>query len=170
MKEHRFMADPMKFWAAFGTCVFLLLMAWRAAVQGYIFAAVILSIIVIVFAFIAVLYGSVLYISSRGIERKFLFVTMGALTWEQVREVGVVGTGIFFTGDRNKKRTGRRYIYISPRELDEDTRFKMALEWPPRNGVLYCTYSHPRIDAIQYLWGKPIEKYNAGDIFVDFIE
>lgn len=168
-KEHHIMADPLKFSAALFTVAVCMFLAWRGFQQGYAFWSVIFVIIALVFFYIMYLYGSVLKINKDGVQKSFLFIPLNFLRWDQIKEIGVVGTKIF-NGNSQKKKTGRRYIYISPEELDEGTRFKMALEWPPRREIMYCIYTHQHIDAIQYLWGKPIAKYNAGNIFVDLDE
>ena len=86
-------------------------------------------------------------------------------SWDQIKEVGVVGTKVFNGTGKNKK-PGRRYIYFSPEELDEDSRFQMTLEWPPSREILYCIYTKYHAEYVQLLWQKPIATYNAGDLFV----
>ena len=169
MEEHRIMADPLKFIAALFSCVVLGFLAWRSFQLGYVLLGIVFALIAAVFIYIMVLYGSVLHISAEGIRREFFIIPMKAYTWDQVREIGVVGTKVF-NGTAKNRKTGRRYIYISPEEMDEGSRFKMTLEWPPRNGILYCIYSREHIDALQYFWSRPIVKYNAGDIFVNSAE
>ena len=169
MKEHRFMADPLKFTAALFSCVVLLFLAWKSIGMGYIFAGIVCFLIAAVFFWVMFLYGSVLRFSAEGVRREFFLIPIKAYSWDQIREIGVVGTSVFNGIGKNKK-PGRRYIYVSPEEMDEGSRFKMTLEWPPRNGILYCIYTRQHIEAIQYLWAKPIAKYNAGDIFVNIAE
>lgn len=169
MEEHRIMADPLKFFAALFSCVVLGFLAWRSFLLGYILLGIVFTIIAAVFIYVMILYGSVLHISAEGVRKEFLLISMKSYTWDQIREIGVVGAKVFNGTGKNRK-TGRRYIYISPEEMDEESRFKMTLEWPPRNDILYCIYSRQHIDAIQYLWAKPIAKYNAGDIFVNITE
>ena len=169
MEEHRIMADPLKAAAAIATCIVLSFLTWKSFQLGYPVMGVIFLLIAAVFLYILFLYGSVLHISAYGVRREFLFIPVQTLSWDQIREIGVVGTKVF-NGTRKNKKTGRRYIYISPEKLTEDERFKMTLEWPPRNGTLYCIYSRAHADAIQFFWRKPIAAFNAGDIFVNSVE
>ena len=169
MKEHRIMADPLKFCAALFSCVVLIFLAWKSFSLGYIVPGVICCLLIAVFGYVVYLYGSVLHFSAQGVRKDFLLFPLKAYTWDQVREIGVVGTRVF-NGTGSKRKPGRRYIYVSPEEMDEESRFKMTLEWPPQNGILYCIYTRQHMEAIQYLWARPVAKYNAGDIFVNIAE
>lgn len=169
MKEERIMADPLKFSAALFSCVVLGFLAWRSFRMGLALLGIVFTGIAAVFVYIMVLYGSVLHLSAEGVRRKFLMFPMNAYSWSQIVEIGVVGTKVF-NGTAKNKKTGRRYLYISPEEMDEESRFKMALEWPPQHGILYCVYSRKHVDAIQFFWSRPIARYNAGEIFVNDIE
>ena len=169
MKEHRIMADPLKFFAGLFSSIVLVYLAWESFVLGYILLGIIFLLLTAVFCYIVFLYGAVLHLSAEGVRNKFLMFTLKAYSWDQIREVGVTGTKVF-NGTSKKRKPGRRYIYLSPEEMDEESRFKMTLEWPPQNGILYCLYTRQHIEAIQYLWAKPIAKYNSGDIFVNIAE
>ena len=169
MKETRIMADPLKFYAALATSVVLVFLVLKSFELGHFISGAFFVLLLLAFVCIMYLYGAVLHMSQDGVRREFLFIPILTVTWDQIREIGVVGTKVF-NGTGKKKKTGRRYIYISPEELTGEERFKMALEWPPRNGVLYCIYSRANVDAIQFFWSKPIAAYNAGDIFVNSIE
>ena len=169
MKEQRIMADPMKFSASLLTFLVMIFLIWNAFSLGHIITGIIFVLIAAIFLYIMFLYGTVLRISNDCIRSEFLFIPLITLTRDQIGEIGVVGTKVF-NGTRKNKKPGRRYIYISPEVLDNDSRFKMALEWPPRNGTLFCIYSRQHIDAIQFFWRNPIAQFNAGDIFVNSIE
>ena len=169
MKEHRFMADPLKFCAALFSCAVLIFLAWKSFSLGYIFPGIIFIALTAVFSYIIFLYGTILHFSAEGVQQEFFLIPIKAYSWNQIREIGVAGTRVFNGSGKNKK-PGRRYIYVSPEIMDEESRFKMTLEWPPKNGIMYCIYSRQHIDAIQYLWAKPIAKYNAGDIFMNIAE
>ncbi len=164
MKEHRIMVDPLKFAVSLPTGLVLLYLAWSAIrLSAYLIAAVFILIAAVFFC-VMFLYGSVLILSEEGIRSVFLFVTVRSYSWNQIRETGVVGTKIF-NGTSKKKKAGRRYIYFSPEALNEDQRFRLALEWPPRKEMLYCIYNRQNADVIQFFWRKPVASYNAGDIF-----
>ncbi len=163
------MADPLKFCAALFSCAVLIFLAWRSFCLGYVVPGIICFLLTAVFGYVIYLYGSVLHFTAEGVRKEFLLIPVTAYSWDMIREIGVVGTKVFNGTGKNKK-PGRRYIYISPEEMDEDSRFKMTLEWPPQNGILYCIYTRQHIETIQYIWAKPIAKYNVGDIFVDIAE
>ena len=165
MKEHRFIADPLKCFAALFSCAVLLFLAWEGCRMGYILIAIICALLAAVFAYIVFLYGSVIHLSAEGVRKEFLMIPIKTYSWDQIREVGVVGTRIFNGNGKNKK-PGRRYIYFSPEELDEESRFQMTLEWPPSRETLYCIYTKYHAEYVQHLWQKPIASYNAGDLFV----
>ena len=163
------MVDPLKFFAALFSFAVLIFLAWKGCCMGYVPAGIVAALLAAVFAYIMFLYGAVLHLSAEGVRKEFLMIPIITYSWDQIREVGVAGTKVFNGTEKNKK-PGRRYIYFSPEKMDEESRFKMTLEWPPKNGILYCVYSRQHIDAIQYLWAKPIAKYNAGDIFINIAE
>lgn len=161
MKKHQFMVHPFKFAAALLTLACCLPLALYAAWLHHWISFAIFLAIAILFGVIAVNYGAVLTIDESGVQRSFLGIPLRRMSWSEIKEVGVVGLKVF---SRNSKRTGTRYIYFSPRPLDKDARFRLALEWPPRQ-MLYASYNRMRVEAIQFLWTGPIETYNAGDVF-----
>lgn len=166
MNENRMMADPEKFGVALATCLVSGFLAWKGFQLGRPAAGIVFTVIIMIFVYIAFLYGSVLKVSSNGVEKVFLFISLKSLTWDEIAEIGVVGTKIF-NGGFFKKKPGRRYIYISEKELDGDSRFKMVLEWPPHNGIMYCIYNKENYEAFQFRWSNTIVKFNAGDPFED---
>jgi len=126
-------------------------------------SAVIFAVIGIVFAALAVLYGSVVHIGPDEVRRTIAGRCVGRLRREQIREVGVAGSNLFHRNNPNK--TGTLYIYFSERSMTEDDRFEMMLNWPPKHGI-YLTYDSQRMDFIAPLWDRPVETFNAGDITV----
>ena len=166
MEEHRIMADPEKFIAALATCAVCGFLAFKAFQQNATPLAVFFTLVCAVFLYIMFLYGSTLRVNSEGIRKEFLFIPLKTVSWDDIVEVGVLGTKIF-NGGAYKKKPGRRYIYFSEKELDGDTRFKMALEWPPLNGELFCIFTKDNYHHIEMQWGGTIEKYNAGDLYLE---
>lgn len=166
MKENRIMADPEKFGVALATCLVSGFLAWKGFQLGRPAAGIVFTVILLIFAYIVFLYGCVLKVSSDGVQKVFLFIPLKFLTWDEIAEIGVIGTKIF-NGGFFKKKPGRRYIYISEKEMDGDSRFKMALEWPPHGSIMYCIYNKENFDTFQFRWSNTIVKYNAGDSFED---
>lgn len=161
MKKLQFMVHPLKFGASLLTILCCLPLAFYAAWLHHWITFGVFLVIAVLFAFVAVNYGSFLIIDESGVRRSFLGISLHSMPWSEIREVGVVGLKVF---TRSEKHTGSRYIYFSPRTLDKDSRFRLALEWPPRE-MLYAGYTKPRLDAIRFLWTGPVESYNAGDLF-----
>ena len=153
-----------KTFAAVGFLVILgaCLLAVLAGVSGSWIAAAVFAAVAAVFVYVSVLYGSTLTLDEAGLRRSFFGLRLHTVPWSAVAEVGVVGLKVFNNND--PKRTGTLYLYFSPRALDKDSRFKLALEWPPRD-MLYLCYTKDRAAAVRALWSGPIETFNAGDLF-----
>lgn len=126
---------------------------WR---EGIVFAA-----FAVIYGVIAVMTGSSLYIGGKYLEQRFLGIRIRSLAWQDVKEVGVVGTKVFNKG--NPDKTGSLYIYFSPAVMDDDERFQMCVRWPPKK-AMYMQYTHKRITAVQSLWDKPLELFNVGSL------
>lgn len=160
--KHRFFIHPLKFAAALFTVVVCAFLAVLAGVSGSWIAAAVFAAVAAVFVYVSVLYGSTLTLDETGLRRSFFGLRLHTVPWSAVAEVGVVGLKVFNNND--PKRTGTLYLYFSPRALDKDSRFKLALEWPPRD-MLYLCYTKDRAAAVRALWSGPIETFNAGDLF-----
>lgn len=162
MKQQSFIVHGFKFAVALFTMAVCLALAVYAGWQHNWILLVVFLLIAAAFAFVCFSYGSILTLDETGVRRSFLGIPLRTMSWADIAEVGVVGLKVFNNND--PKHTGTRYIYFSPRTLDKDARFKLALEWPPRD-MLYISYTHPRVEMIQMLWSGPIETYNAGNLF-----
>ena len=161
--KYRYCVHPLKLAAALVTVALCVFLAVVAAVAGGWLVAALFAAAAVAFGVVTVLYGSVLTLDETGLARSFCGIPMRRMAWAEVAEVGVVGLKVFNNND--PKRPGTRYLYFSPRALDKDARFKLALEWPPRE-ALYMAYTKERARAVQALWSRPIETYNAGeDVF-----
>lgn len=161
MKKVSYLANPLSFagacFAAVAGIGFAVLMI-RAGRPG---SAVGFGTVGLLFTAVAMLNGAIVTVDERGVTRQILFLRPRFLGWGDVREIGVCGTKLFLKFKEDW--VGTRYIYISPRALDEKSRFDMVLRWPPREQI-YLTWTQGRLSAIQRRWSGKIEKYNAGDI------
>jgi hypothetical protein len=119
-------------------------------------------VIVVLFGWFTISNGAVIIVAKDEIRKTFWGITLSRVSWAMVQEVGVVGTKIFKASDT--KLQGERYIYLSPKKLDENERFQLALKWPPRN-MVYFYYTKERMDQIQLIWDNVVDSYNAGDVF-----
>ena len=137
-------------------CIMLISFCHLRMTAGIIVSAVLTA----VFAVIAVLNLKRIVISEEKIEVRPLPGKAKVYTWADISEVGVIGTKVFPKTASNKG--GRKYIYFSPKELDEDSRFDLALKWPPK--IPYTSFSNAKLEAVSFIWQKEIAYYNTGDM------
>ena len=160
--KYRYLIHPLKFAAALFTVVACTFLAILAATFRNWIMLLLFTVAAAVFVWVCVLYGSVLTLDAQGLVLRFCGFTLRTVNWSEVAEVGVVGLKVFNNND--PKHTGTRYIYFSPHRLDKDSRFRLALEWPPRD-MLYLCYTKERLNAVQSLSSGTVETFNAGDVF-----
>ena len=160
--KYRYLIHPLKFAAALFTVVACTFLAILAATFRNWIMLLLFTVAAAVFVWVCVLYGSVLTLDAQGLVLRFCGFTLRTVNSSEVAEVGVVGLKVFNNND--PKHTGTRYIYFSPHRLDKDSRFRLALEWPPRD-MLYLCYTKERLNAVQSLSSGTVETFNAGDVF-----
>ena len=160
--KYRYLIHPLKFAAALFTVVACTFLAILAATFRNWIMLLLFTVAAAVFVWVCVLYGSVLTLDAQGLVLRFCGFTLRTVNWSEVAEVGVVGLKVFNNND--PKHTGTRYIYFSPHRLDKDSRFRLGLEWPPRD-MLYLCYTKERLNAVQSLSSGTVETFNAGDVF-----
>ena len=156
--KNRFFADPYKLAAAAGTIlVFLLLCLWnvlRGDLFGFFFLLPALP-----FIYVAYLYGTMVEVREDQLMIRRPGKAVRSLPWTEIAEMGVIGTKVF--NRSNPEKTGALYIYFSLVALDDESRFQMALKWPPKEQV-YLLYTKERMDYIRPFWFGKVQKYNAG--------
>jgi len=123
---------------------------------------VLFLLIAVLFGWQGIIYGAVIVVDRDEVRRTFWGITISRISWNAVQEVGVIGTKIFKAEDTRFQ--GERYIYLSPKKLDEEERFRLAMKWPPKD-MIYFYYSRERIDQVQMTWNNVVDTYNAGDVF-----
>ena len=127
----------------------------------WIGAAVFLAIGAL-FAWMLVRYASVLTVSGDELTLSFLGLSRRRISWQDIREVGLIGENVF--GHGKKKRTGDRYIYFSPVRMDADERFRMIVKWPPKK-MLYAEYTEKALEYVMTIWQQELQTYNVEDLF-----
>lgn len=162
MAKKGYYADPLKYGVALATCAVSLFLGLLALQIGAWIAAVLFLACAGVFGYIAFRYGTVIHVDLNGLRCTFWGREYKKVDWSEIAEVGVVGLKVFNNND--PKHTGTRYFYFSPEPMDPDSRFKLALEWPPKKMVV-LHFSPDRLHAVQMAWGGRIETFNAGEIF-----
>jgi len=160
--KHRFMVNPILCTVSgVVSFVFLLLGSIMAFSLKRPLSAVIFFAFGLLFLGVAIHFGAILTVDKTGIVRTVLGIRRKELPWTDVREVGVAGTRV--VKDPKSKMVGTLYIYFSEEAFDKDSRFQYMLKWPHWNHC-YMLFSHKRILAIQMIWDRKIEMFNAGDL------
>lgn len=132
---------------------FLTLKNWLGAVVMFAIAGL--------FIWQGFLYGPWVSITCEGIRKHIFGWTLKEISWSEIAEVGVVGTRVF--NKLTPHKTGPMYIYFSPRKLTEEERFRLALDFPPRD-MLYLLHNQEREDLVQNLWNTKLIGYNTGSL------
>lgn len=159
--EKKFVVNP-------GLCIFSIFLSIFFAAMCIVVlhigrpgSAAFFGIFLIPFAYLSVFYGAVMEINEEGVIRYTLGRPNRTVLWKDLREVGIVGLRLFYKGKKN--RTGTKYLYFSTKEMTEEERFKLTLEWPPAK-MLFVIYSPECYQLINQLWGRTIEKYNVSNM------
>jgi len=181
--ERSYMVHPAKLAVSLPTSVLLL---WGGMIQLFSrlwWCGVIILIFAVLFLLVAALYGRVVHIGPSGVRWTLLGKELRSQSWEQIGEIGVVGTKVFnstkpesskpskLEQDSQEKlfslgkrsRIGTPYIYFSEEPLTDDQRFALALKWPPK-GMIFLRFSPERVAQVQSSSQKYVEHYNTGDL------
>ena len=182
--ERKYMAHPAKLAVSLPTSVLLL---WGGVIQlptRFWWCGILLILFGVLFLLVAGLYGRIVHLDSSGVRWTLLGKVMCAHSWEQIGEIGVVGTNVLNGGEEStakapgppeesgdKKRSapskppriGTPYIYFSERALTEEQRFALALKWPPK-GMIFLRFSPERVAQVQSISQKYVEHYNTGNL------
>ena len=140
--------------------LFLIAMIVSFAVKRMVEGIIVSSVLAVIFLVIAAKGFSRIRLSEEGIETISVIGRRKITRWENVMEVGVIGTKVFPKASEDKR--GRKFLYFSPKELDEDARFQLALKWPP--SIPYTSYSKEKLETTALIWKKPISYYNTPDL------
>ena len=152
--------DAITGFASAAFSIFMIILLVSFCHLQMIVGIVVSAILALVFAVITLRNVTRILISNEKIEVRPVLGKAKTYSWEEIKEVGVIGTKVFPKTSSNKG--GRKYIYFSPEELDEDSRFDLAFKWPPK--IPFTSYSKAKLDAVQLIWRKPLANYNAPDL------
>ena len=158
--QQTFRVDSLKaiLLTVFGGC--FLLSALALITVGSCFAGVVCLLVTLLYLGGAVKNAAVICIDKNGISKKVLWFTPRGYTWTQIREVGVFGTKLF--NQKNPKKAGTLYLYCSSQVMTDNERFKMILNWPPKQ--IYFAFSPTALEVIRCFWGHKITEYNIGEL------
>ena len=123
--------------------------------------AAVMLIIGALFVWQGFVYGPWISITCEGVRKHIFGWTLKQVRWDEIQEVGVVGTKVFNRLAPDK--TGPMYIYFSPKKLTEQERFQLALDFPPRD-MLFLLHNQQREDLVQNLWDTKLIGYNTGKL------
>ena len=158
--EIRTLSAPIKtLFSVLSICLFCLLSVLALLDVEYVMAAVFLFLSgIFIWYFLSI--AAIVRISAEGVERKSLLSGSLIVTWDDLKQVGILGTRAFPRSRMN--RGGVKYIYFSRDVLNEEDLFRLILKWPSRD-VPYVPYRRRNIDTVSLLWKGDIERYNTGD-------
>ena len=153
--------DKIKFIIAGATAlVFLLLSILFLLMHFWILGGIALAGMVI-YIVLTAKNGSRVHVSDERLEVRLLWTTQLTVNWCDIREVGICGTKILKAA--GSKWSGARYVYFSKTKMDDEERFNMCLEWPPKDKV-YFRFNYKRIKKIIRIWGPEIVQYNTKNL------
>lgn len=124
-------------------------------------ATVIYFAVFLIFACVAAKEGATVTVSPSGVEMKCLGKCLRSYSWEEIAEAGIAGTDVFNRGKKKKK--WNKYFYFSKSSMTDEERFKMCLEWPPKDKIFF-RFDYDRVGVVQMNWNKELQFYNANDI------
>lgn len=163
--QYRFIVDKEKTITALAVSIFCLVVAAILLPLGRTGSVVVFFSIGLLFTVVAAVNGAVIRLDQNGITKTILGIPLHHVDWSQVKEVGVCGTNPLNKGQT--KKTGRLCIYCSVEALDDDARYAMILNWPPKQTKqLYFAFSRERLEALRLLWRGEMEEYNIGDLLL----
>ena len=156
-----YLADPVKAGVAGLFSLFLLVLLPEFVRQQNIAGMIVFGALFLIFGGIAVYSARLVTVSKEGLCVSYFGLLKKQLSWDQIREVGVMGLKVFKS--KKSKATGLLYIYFSEENLTDQERFNIALKWPVRH-IPYMLYTIKRLENLQFLWKKPLTFYNADKV------
>ncbi len=161
MQRYRFMVDPYKFSIAAATSAAFFILGAAVAFNARYGSMIIFWLFGALFAWVAWLNGSSVVLTPEGVSLYFFSHCRKSCKWEELQEIGAIGTKVL--RQKNKDDAGRLEIYFSTKEMNDDERRAMALQWPPKD-MIYMLYQKNRMDAVQILSDAHIHLYNTGHL------
>ena len=153
-----FMVYPVKFAFAFFIALFLVAMALCLIVVERWTSVLVFFVLSLPFFYIAAIYGMKITMTDVEIKCSLFGKIIKQALWSEIHEVGVLGTSVF-----SKKKTGTIFIYLSKEPLDDERRFRLAFNWPPKD-MIFFVFTHKRITDVQMIWSSKIATTHVGDL------
>ncbi|MBT9777339.1 hypothetical protein GPL15_12575 [Clostridium sp. MCC353] len=159
--EKKYFVNPVEFTAAMCTVIVSAVISCSLVYIRRPVSALVFFLIALLFLKVSFTTGAKITINPDRITRSVLGKTTISFTWDEISEVGVAGSRIFNKG--NKEKSGTLYIYFSKTPMTDEERFQMMLKWPPKDKI-YLEHDKYRMDFIQTMYGKKVQKYNTGSL------
>ena len=131
----RFRINTAKAVAGGLTCAAFTVLGVTAITLHHTVFAGICILLALVFLAVTLQNSALLRLDEAGIHRILLGRETGCWKWEDIREYGVMGTRLF--GTEKQKNNGTRYLYFSKDAMNDNQRFQLCLNWPPKK----CAYA-----------------------------
>lgn len=159
--EYKYRVHTLKFIISSIFFIFLMVIGISLLTINRYGSALIFLLLALIFSAVALMSGSTIHISSSGIRQTYFGITVRSLKWDEIAEIGVIGTKVF--NKKHPERTGTLYFYFSKVTMTNEERFNMALKWPPFTKI-YLLYTDSRLNNIQSFWSSHIVTFNTGDL------
>lgn len=164
MKKQKniFIQDPLKAVLSAAAAVFFLLYAFYYLREGLLPGVLVFGVFGMVFLVLFLQSTRTLTISDAGVVYRTTLRRKKLFSWEDIREVGVLGSSFFPSG----RLTGinRKFLYFSMSPLDEDGRFDLLLHWPSPS-IPYVIFTGKCYDLLRSCWKGNIILYNTEETF-----
>lgn len=150
--------DKIKFIIALLTAIVFLLLSVLFLLLHIWFLAIISLVLLVVYLVLAALNGRIVHFNDDFIQVKLLGVKQREVLWSDIREVGIAGVKVLKS--KNSGWSGAKYVYFSPVKMNDQDRFNMCLEWPPKD-IIYFRFNYKNIKKVIRIWGGDIIQYNT---------
>ena len=161
MKRQRIICDAAKTIVSSVISLFLIAYSILFAFQGLYPGAIAFAAVGIIFLIVALYSAKSVSISEKGIDCFSLLSSRVSYKWEEIKEVGIIGTSLILSDTDGK--TNRKFIYFSMQDLEENDRYKLMLKWPLKS-VPFIPFNRKHYETVRLYWEKEIVFYNTGKL------
>ena len=150
----RFITDPKKAALNGFTALFFLILTGMAVQAGRLPLILVYGAFCLVYVWQTLENLRIFCIDEKKASLRSLGRTLCEVPLDKPFEFAIANLKVTKNDDMTK--VGAVYIYLSPKALREDERFRMCLRWPPKD-VCYLRFSPARLQAIRkYVDQKPM--------------
>ena len=139
------------------SALFLFLGVYSLVLRFWALAAIFL-VLGLIYLAITLIYAPTVTVSEAGVTKALFGKTLRSLSWEQVRQVSVIGTRV---AAKPSKRGGTPFFLFLDRTMSEDDLFAVALKWPPKD-IIFLYYDEKSYALVQKYYHDTITTGNFG--------